>query len=147
MYLSVPGCVKTLPGMTAPGILRLVVTFRAKKCRNLSSAQHYDQIRFCFHTAWSFWVGAAVAADEPPVETCQEFLAETPPSPDPRHGPGFFFNDDGAASRCCRKIAVEQHCVSSSVRSAHGYILPFLRHRNSGRFGSSRLGGAVCPGI
>jgi len=46
------GCVKTLRGMTAPGILRLVVTFRAKKCRNLSSAQHYDQIRFRFYTAW-----------------------------------------------------------------------------------------------
>ena len=45
------GCVKTLRGMTAPGILRLVVTFRAKKCRNLSSAQHYDQIRFRFYTA------------------------------------------------------------------------------------------------
>jgi putative DNA primase/helicase len=38
--------------MTAPRILRLVVTFRAKKCRNLSSAQHYDQIRFRFYTAW-----------------------------------------------------------------------------------------------
>ena len=46
------GCVKTLRGMTAPGILMLVVTFRAKKCRNLSSAQHYDQIRFRFYTAW-----------------------------------------------------------------------------------------------
>jgi hypothetical protein len=31
----------------------LVVTFRAKKCRNLSSAQHYDQIRFRFYTAWT----------------------------------------------------------------------------------------------
>src|SRR5262249_27228908 len=47
------GCVKTLRGMTAPGILRLVVTFRAKICRNLSSAQHYDQIRFRFYTAWT----------------------------------------------------------------------------------------------
>src|SRR6516165_10901820 len=47
-----PGCVKTLRGMTAPGMLRLAVTFRAKKCRNLSSAQHYDQIRFRFYTAW-----------------------------------------------------------------------------------------------
>jgi hypothetical protein len=46
------GCVKTLRGMTAPGILRLGVTFRAKKCRNLSFAQHYDQIRFRFYTAW-----------------------------------------------------------------------------------------------
>jgi hypothetical protein len=46
------GCVKTLRGMTAPGILRLVVTFRSKKCRNLSSAQHYDQMRFRFYTGW-----------------------------------------------------------------------------------------------
>jgi hypothetical protein len=46
------GCVKTLRGMTAPGILRLVVTSRAKKCRNLSSAQHYDQMRFRFYTGW-----------------------------------------------------------------------------------------------
>jgi hypothetical protein len=45
-----PGCVKTLRGMTAPGILRLVVTFRAKKCKNLSCARNYDQIRFRFHT-------------------------------------------------------------------------------------------------
>ena len=50
MAESDPGCVKTLRGMTAPGILRPVVTFIAKKCRNLSSAQHYDQIRFRFHT-------------------------------------------------------------------------------------------------
>src|SRR5215472_10540279 len=48
MTESDPGCVKTLRGMTAPGILRLVVTFRAKKCRNLSSAQHYDQSDFVF---------------------------------------------------------------------------------------------------
>ena len=47
------GCVKTLRGMTAPGILRLVVTFRSKICRNLSSAQHYDQIRFRFYTVWT----------------------------------------------------------------------------------------------
>jgi hypothetical protein len=46
-----PGCVKTLRGMTAPGILRLVVTFRAKKRKNLSSARHYDQISFRFRTA------------------------------------------------------------------------------------------------
>jgi hypothetical protein len=43
--------VKTLRGITAPGILRLVVTLRAKKCKNSSSAQH-NQIRFRFHTAW-----------------------------------------------------------------------------------------------
>jgi hypothetical protein len=30
--------VKTLRGITAPGILRLVVTLRAKKCKNTSSA-------------------------------------------------------------------------------------------------------------
>jgi hypothetical protein len=46
-----PGRVKTLRGITAPGILRLVVTLRAKKCKNSSSAQRYSQIRFRFHTA------------------------------------------------------------------------------------------------
>ena len=45
-----PGCVKTLRGMIAPEILRRVVMFRAKKCRNSSSARHDDQIRFRFHT-------------------------------------------------------------------------------------------------
>jgi hypothetical protein len=34
--------VKTLRGITAPGILRLVVTLRAKKCKNSSSAQRYS---------------------------------------------------------------------------------------------------------
>jgi class 3 adenylate cyclase len=48
-----PGRVKTLRGITAPGILRLVVTLRAKKCKNSSSAQRYNQIRFRFHTAWN----------------------------------------------------------------------------------------------
>jgi hypothetical protein len=48
-----PGRVKTLRGITAPGILRLVVTLRAKKCKNSSSAQRYNQIRFRFHTAWT----------------------------------------------------------------------------------------------
>jgi hypothetical protein len=43
---------KTLRGITAPGILRLVVTLRAKKRENSSSARRYDQIRFRFHTAW-----------------------------------------------------------------------------------------------
>src|SRR6516162_847346 len=47
-----PGCVKTLRGITAPGILGPTVTRRAKKRKNLSSARHYDQIRFRFHTAW-----------------------------------------------------------------------------------------------
>ena len=46
-----PGCVKTLRGITAPGILGSTVTRRAKKRKNLSSARHYDQIRFRFHTA------------------------------------------------------------------------------------------------
>src|ERR1700720_2991285 len=48
---SDPGCVKTLRGITAPGILGSTVTRRAKKRKNLSSARHYDQIRFRFHTA------------------------------------------------------------------------------------------------
>ena len=46
-----PGCVKTLRGITAPRILRLVVALRAKKSKNSSFARHYDQIRFRFHTA------------------------------------------------------------------------------------------------
>jgi hypothetical protein len=29
-----------------------VVTLRAKKCKNSSSAQRYNQISFGFHTAW-----------------------------------------------------------------------------------------------
>src|ERR1700723_1441500 len=45
-----PGCVKTLGGITAPEILGSTVMRRAKKRKNLSSARHYDQIRFCFHT-------------------------------------------------------------------------------------------------
>ena len=44
-----PGCVKTLRGITAPGIFGPMVMRRAKK--NLSSARHYDQIRFRFRTA------------------------------------------------------------------------------------------------
>src|SRR5215471_12262051 len=47
---SDPGCVKTLHGIIAPGILGSVVMRRAKKRKNLSSARHYDQIRFGFHT-------------------------------------------------------------------------------------------------
>jgi hypothetical protein len=46
-----PGCVKTLRGMTAPEILRLVAPLRAKKYKNSSFALHYDQIRFRFRTA------------------------------------------------------------------------------------------------
>jgi hypothetical protein len=45
-----PVCVKTLHGITAPVILRLVVSLRAKKCKNSSSARHYDQISFRFYT-------------------------------------------------------------------------------------------------
>src|SRR4029077_8243213 len=45
-----PGCVKTLRGIIAPGILGSTVMRRAKKSKNLSSARHYDQIRFRFHT-------------------------------------------------------------------------------------------------
>ena len=48
------GCVKTLRGITAPGILGSTVTRRVKKRKNLSSARHYDQIRFRFHTAKSY---------------------------------------------------------------------------------------------
>jgi hypothetical protein len=47
-----PGCVKTLRGITAPRILRLVITLKAKKRKNSSFARHYDQVRFRFHTAW-----------------------------------------------------------------------------------------------
>jgi hypothetical protein len=47
-----PGCVKTLRGIPAPRILRLVVTLRAKKRKNSSDARHYDQISFRFRTAW-----------------------------------------------------------------------------------------------
>jgi hypothetical protein len=45
-----PGCVKTLGGITAPGILGSTVMWRAKKRKNLSSARHYDQIGFRFYT-------------------------------------------------------------------------------------------------
>ena len=47
------GCVKTRRGITTPGILSPVVMRRAKKHKNASSARHYDQIRFRFHTAWA----------------------------------------------------------------------------------------------
>jgi hypothetical protein len=40
-----------LGGITAPGILGSTVTRRVRKRKNLSSARHYDQIRFRFHTA------------------------------------------------------------------------------------------------
>ena len=46
-----PGCVKTLSGITAPGISGSTVIRGAKKRKNLSSARHYDQIGFRFHTA------------------------------------------------------------------------------------------------
>ncbi len=38
-----------LRGIIAPGILGSTVMRRAKKRKNLSSARHYDQIRFRFH--------------------------------------------------------------------------------------------------
>jgi hypothetical protein len=44
-------CVKTLRGITAPGILEPMVIRRLKKRKNLSSARHYDQIRLRFRTA------------------------------------------------------------------------------------------------
>jgi len=56
-----PGCVKTLRGITAPGILGSTVTRRVKKRKNLSSARHYDQIRFRFHTAKTHKRRGAVA--------------------------------------------------------------------------------------
>jgi hypothetical protein len=45
-----PGCVKTLRGIIAPGILGSTVMRRARKRKNLSSVRHYDQMRFRFHT-------------------------------------------------------------------------------------------------
>src|SRR5215472_12988200 len=51
MFVDDPGCVKTLRGITAPGILGSTVTRRAKNRKNLSSARHCDQIRFRFYTA------------------------------------------------------------------------------------------------
>ena len=50
MSLNDLGCVKTLRGIIAPGILGSVVMRRAKKRKNLPSARHYDQIRFRFRT-------------------------------------------------------------------------------------------------
>jgi hypothetical protein len=44
---------ETLRGINAPEILGLVATLRAKKHKNSSSARHYGQISFRFHTAWS----------------------------------------------------------------------------------------------
>ena len=60
-----PGCVKTLRGITAPGILSSVVVRRAKKCKNLSFARHYDQIRFRFRTAKTH------NPNLPPLGSCQ----------------------------------------------------------------------------
>jgi hypothetical protein len=51
--LTDPGCVKTRRGIATPGILSPVVTRRAEKSKNSSSARHYDQIRFRFRTAWT----------------------------------------------------------------------------------------------
>jgi hypothetical protein len=65
-----PGRVKTLRGITAPGILRLVVTLRAKKCKNSSSAQRYNQIRFRFHTAWAKTGPDVNCRHRPGQDTC-----------------------------------------------------------------------------
>ena len=46
-----PGCVKTLRGTTTSEISGPMVMRRPKKRKNLSSARHYDQIRFRFRTA------------------------------------------------------------------------------------------------
>jgi hypothetical protein len=45
-----PGCVKTLGGIIAPGILGSVAMRRAKKRKKLPCARHYDEIRFRFRT-------------------------------------------------------------------------------------------------
>ena len=45
-----PGCVKTLRGTTTSEISGPMVMRRPKKRKNLSSARHYDQIRFRFRT-------------------------------------------------------------------------------------------------
>jgi hypothetical protein len=51
--------------MTAPGILGSTVTRRAKKRKNSSSARHYDEISFRFHTAKTqFGSGVCIAAVE-----------------------------------------------------------------------------------
>src|SRR5262249_32612892 len=66
-----PGCVKTLRGITTPGILGPVVMRRAKKRKNLSSARHYDQIRFRFHTTKTqsgHWLCAAFGAEAAPIQ-------------------------------------------------------------------------------
>ena len=44
-----PGCVKTLRGITAPGILGPMIMRRLKKRKNF--ARHYNQIRFRFDRA------------------------------------------------------------------------------------------------
>ena len=58
-----PGCVKTLRGITVPGILGPVVMRRAKKHKNLSSARHDDQIGFRFRTAKTHSVGSTPSID------------------------------------------------------------------------------------
>ena len=61
-----PGCVKTLRGIIAPGILRSVVMWTAKKRKNLSSDRHYDQIRFRFRTTKThLGHGGQVCCDAP----------------------------------------------------------------------------------
>jgi len=72
------GCVKTLRGITAPGILGSVVMRRAKKRKNLSSARHYNQIRFRFRTAkthsgYRQLKIAAVQLDPNPISPIRKF--------------------------------------------------------------------------
>jgi hypothetical protein len=45
-----PGCAKTLRGIITPAILGSMAMRRATKRKNPSSARHYDQFRFRFHT-------------------------------------------------------------------------------------------------
>jgi hypothetical protein len=69
-----PGCVKTPRSITAPGILRLAVTLRAKKRKNSSSARCHDQIRFRFHTAWT-------GSNRPVRRSCRSLLTARDQSP------------------------------------------------------------------
>src|SRR6266403_1429735 len=83
-----PGRVKTLRGITAPGILGSTVMRRAKKRKNLSSARHYDQIRFRFHT----WGNSGHRA----IPTLEESALQEPTSPPM----GFAFMEDRNGILC-----------------------------------------------
>jgi hypothetical protein len=78
MSASGLGCVKTRRGITTPGILSPVVMRRAKKHKNASSARHYDQIRFRFHTAWVKSVMASVRQLLPQFTQLQTFRRAAP---------------------------------------------------------------------